>query len=177
MALEIHAVVEHSADLDLAIWARPVKQEMPRIFHSSDALGDAISTVPEMIRPRGGSYFRTFVASGPIRILDHIADRLHQKRFVTQPGGLAEMFVRPTKNGFHITLGGCGKDVPPHESCPRATFHRTGGAVPDLGDEVRKLPLAVELDALTLIELVECLRRQGTQHGQFLPFLAGLLLQ
>jgi hypothetical protein len=42
--------------------------------------------VPEVIRPRGGSYFRTFVAPDAIRILDHIPDRLRQKRFVTQPG-------------------------------------------------------------------------------------------
>jgi hypothetical protein len=60
------------------------------------------------------------------------------------------------------------------DSSPSAAFLRTGGAAADLGDEGCKLPLAIDLDAFTLIELVECLRRQGAKHGQFLTFFAGL---
>jgi hypothetical protein len=76
MAFEIHAIVKHSAEFDLAINARAVKQEVSRMFYATDALGNPVSAVSQVIRPRVGCDFRTLVAPDSIRMLGHVPDRL-----------------------------------------------------------------------------------------------------
>ena len=98
MARKIHAVMQHSHDFDRLVSSHPVQDEMPRLFHSADFVGNASSAVIEVIGPHKGGDFRTAGASHAIGIHRYVSDRADQKRLISKAGPLAELLVRPGQN-------------------------------------------------------------------------------
>ena len=108
LAFEVHAVVKDSTNLDPAITAGAVEQEMARVLDSPVRDGDVVSAMPKVVGPCGLRDFRTAMTSASIGILRHVGDPLRQKRLVSKPGLLAELFLGPNQNGLDVLFGGWG---------------------------------------------------------------------
>lgn len=74
MAFEVHAVVEHSDNFDLAVGAQTKNEKMPRLLYPSLWKFDAVSSVPKMIGPRGRRDFSAIAGTRSFGILSNVKD-------------------------------------------------------------------------------------------------------
>ena len=104
MPCEIHTIVEYAPDLDPAIVAASIQQEVARAMNAVGGGLDAVSAVPKMVGPHPWSDLLAALAACSVRIGRNILDGAQKKRLVAQPTLQAEPFMGPGEDRVDIAL-------------------------------------------------------------------------
>jgi hypothetical protein len=98
MSRKIHAVMEDPSNLDPAVVACSVQQEVAGSMDSVGRWRYSVSTVAEMIGSGRCGNFRSRLAAGTLGIIGHVEDGADQERLVAKPCRRPEPFVGPREN-------------------------------------------------------------------------------
>ena len=101
MSFEIHFIVRHSPDFHPAI-PHPIEQEMTGTVNSPDGFADALSAMPQVIRPRFWSNLGPVVAAGTMGIFGKVHDSPDQECLVSPASLVTKLLMRPPKNGLDV---------------------------------------------------------------------------
>ena len=84
MPRQVHAVVEHSTDLDRSIRPDAKQQKVPWLLHSPDPGSYTTPTVEKMIGPRVTGDFGSALGAGPVGTAGYVEDALYDQRLVIE---------------------------------------------------------------------------------------------
>ena len=97
--MEVAAVVKNAADVDrIPILAAAVEDEMARIVYHAERSLNTVAAETDMVRP-SPFYHNLGPTDGTVTVglaLD-VAEPLHDQRFVTRPGVMAELRFAPSQ--------------------------------------------------------------------------------
>jgi len=105
VTFEVHTIVEDAAELDLAVCADAIQEEVPWLLYLSHGFPDSVATMAEMVSPRCAGDLGTGSTACKLWGFGHIPDRPLQQGFVADSGFLPELLVRPFKNRLDILFG------------------------------------------------------------------------
>jgi hypothetical protein len=112
MTLEVAAIVKDASDVDyIPIVAAPVKDEMARIVYDAEGSLSAVAAETDMVRP-SPFYHDLGPIDGTVTVglaLD-VAERLHDQRFVTRSGVMAELRFAPSQGVAKIAASFARED-------------------------------------------------------------------
>jgi hypothetical protein len=170
LALEVHAIVENSPDLNLAVGRRPIEEEMPGPLNPLRRLPDTVATMPQVIGPYAACNFRSVVATRTLWLLGHVHDGAGEQGLIAKAGLLPELLVRPYEDCLDIRIGLRRQPVSGHRSIAADRARSTLGRPPaDLADEIGELLIAFDSGALGAVERGERLGGQAAEHAQYRP--------
>lgn len=105
VALQFHRAMEHPPDLDAAIGADPVQEEVTGLFRLPDRRVDMIAALPEVVRPRARSDLRSCLTPDAHGFVGNVEDGLDvERRSWREP----ESGRRVTRSPVHV------RHDPPH---------------------------------------------------------------
>ena len=139
---EVHAVMEHTADFEGSISCYTVQQEMPGATDTPNRAAHMVAAVVKVVRLGPCRQFRPMEGSGPGGIGCQVHGGLNQQFFVAKTDQLAELSVRPRKDGFNVLLGFRGKSKPGHRLLLRLGLAGFGRSATHFGDSVSQPLLA-----------------------------------
>lgn len=112
--------MEHTHDFDDRVEVS-VDEEVSWPVHSASGSWHMVSAQPKMPGDEVNPEFGTPRGTDALGLSSHVAECCREQRLVPLPGGLAELFLRPSQDAGDVGLCCCGQAIPPHLRHPAGT--------------------------------------------------------
>ncbi len=105
MPREVHAVVQHAADLQSAVGRQAGEWEVARFPNAALSFGDVVAAVEEMVGQRAFGEFGPGTASQPTGVRGQIEYGMNNKRLVAEASLFAETLLASGEDRLQVPLG------------------------------------------------------------------------